>query len=242
MPAFTIVHAKFPEDLEIVRSLVTAYTTWLNVDLTFQNYAAEMAGLPGKYAAPAGRILLARSNSSEQMLGCVLLRPLGTIESYGNCCEMKRLYVLPEGRGLGIGKELSKQAIEEAKKIGYEYILLDSLSRMTSALAVHEENGFKRCGAYYFNPHETAIFMARDLRDGKCESLVRNGTLLICFPSIAIDIEIYHVTAVHRSPAYLEHSEHDNDSKKLFRFAYKHANVVLSAQVCPLNHLLACCV
>ena len=169
LPAFSIVHARIPEDLDSVRSLITAYSAWLNIDLSFQNYAAEMADLPGKYAAPAGRILLARSNSFEQMLGCVALRSLGTIEPYGKCCEMKRLYVFPEGRGLGIGKGLSKQIIEEAKQIGYEYMLLDTLSWMIPALATYEKLGFKRCAPYYFNPQEKVIFMALDLRDGKYE-------------------------------------------------------------------------
>lgn len=158
-PGFSIRNADFPGDLPVVAELFTAYTTWLNVDLAFQDFAAELASLPGKYARPSGRILLAVDRIDERVLGCIALRELG---DKGDC-EMKRLYTLPEARGRGVGRALAAAIIEEAKKQGYTRMLLDTLGHMQSAIKLYESCGFRRIPAYYHNPLNNVVYFSLDL-------------------------------------------------------------------------------
>src|SRR6516165_3649283 len=112
-----ICQATTPEEIAMARSLFEEYASWLGVDLCFQGFAAELAGLPGAYAAPRGRLLLAFVGSD--VSGCVALRPIGD-----EVCEMKRLFVRSGFRGQGIGKLLGERIVQEARDIGYRTMRL----------------------------------------------------------------------------------------------------------------------
>ncbi|HYD67680.1 GNAT family N-acetyltransferase [Azospirillum sp.] len=150
--------ARFAADLEDAARLFGAYAASLDIDLSYQDFAAELAGLPGKYAPPSGALLLARGPGGEA-LGCVALRP---IEPEG-CCEMKRLYVAPEGRGLGLGRALVDAILGKAVRIGYREMRLDTLPSMTAALALYREAGFVTIERYYDTPVAGTIFLGRRL-------------------------------------------------------------------------------
>jgi ribosomal protein S18 acetylase RimI-like enzyme len=147
-----IIAGHSPEHLATVRELFSEYAQSLDINLCFQNFNQEMAELPGKYAPPAGRLLLAWNGT--QAAGCVALRALG-----GGICEMKRLYVRPPFRRSGIGRLLAEEVIAAARRIGYERMRLDTLSLMRAAIALYESLGFRRIGPYYHNPCAGAVFM-----------------------------------------------------------------------------------
>jgi ribosomal protein S18 acetylase RimI-like enzyme len=134
------------------------YEASLDTDLCFQGFEAEVASLPGKYAPPQGALFVARSAGGEA-LGCVALRP---VEPAG-ACEMKRLYVAPQGRGLGLGRALMEAVIAEARRIGYREMRLDTLPSMTTAQAMYREAGFVPIDPYYDTPVGGTVFMALDL-------------------------------------------------------------------------------
>ena len=115
--------------------------------MAYQDFATELATLPGKYAPPAGELLLARDPMGTP-LGCAALRPLGQ----DGCCELKRLYVVPEARGMGLGKALLDAVLETAARIGYREIRLDTLPDMTAALALYRQAGFAPIAPYYDTP------------------------------------------------------------------------------------------
>jgi len=155
MPPFTIQPVRSPDDLEAIKALFDAYAASLGINLSYQNFVEEMAAMPGKYAPPKGELLLARGLDGAA-LGCVGLRPL---EDAGTC-EMKRLYVTPEGRGLGLGKALAERVVDEARRIGYRRMLLDTLPSLTTAVGLYDRMGFARIAAYYDTPIPGTIFMA----------------------------------------------------------------------------------
>lgn len=159
---YTIDAVSSSEDLEAIKLLFAAYAKWLDLDLSFQDFSQELAALPGKYTPPTGQLLLARSSESGEALGCVGMRPLPTAGP--RCCEMKRLYVLPAARGLGLGKALALRLIDEASKLGYNLIKLDTLSRMTSAIELYRGLGFIKCERYYDTPLDDTLFLELDLR------------------------------------------------------------------------------
>jgi ribosomal protein S18 acetylase RimI-like enzyme len=156
--SFQIGAARSTADLAAVVQLFEAYASSIGIDLGYQDFDTELATLPGKYATPDGELLLARDRNGAP-LGCVGLRP---IEPDG-CCEMKRLYVLPEARGLGLGKALIVAVIGEAERIGYREMRLDTLPTMAEAISLYEQAGFRPIEAYYRTPIAGTLFFARPL-------------------------------------------------------------------------------
>ena len=155
-PLFLITPANSANDLSSAAALFLDYARSLPIDLSYQDFSAELASLPGKYAPPHGALLLARS-ADGGALGCVALRPLAD----EGCCEMKRLYVVPSGRGLGLGKALVELIVGEAARLGYAEMRLDTLPSMTGALALYASFGFKPIPAYYDTPIEGTVFLAK---------------------------------------------------------------------------------
>lgn len=145
-------------DIEEVRALFQAYAASLPVDLGYQDFDAELAGLPGKYGPPRGALLLARGQDGDA-LGCVALRPLADVGR----CEMKRLFIRPGARGRRLGARLAQAAIAQAEKLGYAELWLDTLPTMASAISLYEGLGFERRPPYYAPTPEGTIFMALQL-------------------------------------------------------------------------------
>ncbi|NUZ04173.1 GNAT family N-acetyltransferase [Schlegelella koreensis] len=136
------------------------YAASLPVDLGFQGFDAEVAGLPGEYAAPTGQVILAYVG--DELAGCGALRCLAEVD-YPNACEMKRLFVRPAYRGLGIGRALAEALIDEARRGGYSVMLLDTLDDMESARELYRALGFEEIPPYYFNPIPGAHYLKVDL-------------------------------------------------------------------------------
>lgn len=154
---FRIDPVRSDEDLKATIDLFYEYTKWLDMDLSFQNYAEEMAGMPGKYAPPHGELFLAR-NVEGEAVGCIALRPLSE-----EACEMKRLWVRDSAKGSGLGKALAATAIETGKALGYRRIRLDTLPRMVAALKLYRSLGFSDIEAYYTSPIADMHFLELDL-------------------------------------------------------------------------------
>ena len=148
MGGWQIIHANDEGHLAAARELFLEYANSLGFDLCFQGFEEELATLPGAYAPPQGRLLLAVGPHG--YLGCVALRQRPVIEEF--VCEMKRLYVRPEGRRTGVGRALAKSIISEARQIGYQRIVLDTLATMTPAMTLYRSLGFVETPAYYANP------------------------------------------------------------------------------------------
>jgi|SRR3989304_1204629 len=151
-----IFHAEVKEDIELVKTLFVEYADSLGFDLSFQNFKEELAGLPGDYAEPAGCLILAKYK--DQPAGCVAMRKLSD-----GICEMKRLYVRPKFRGLGIGRKLAEAIISEARRIGYACMRLDTTPSMEAARALYTSLGFREISPYRYNPIEGAVFMELSL-------------------------------------------------------------------------------
>jgi len=152
-----LAQATTSSDLQQARELFKEYEAALGISLCFQNFDQELANLPGDYAPPRGRLLLARE--FEQTMGCIALRSLGP-----TTCEMKRLFVRPEYRDRGLGRVLAEAIIEEARKIGYTQMRLDTIAdRMDRAVALYKSIGFVTIPPYRNNPVDTATFMELDL-------------------------------------------------------------------------------
>lgn len=151
---WSVREAKFPADLETFRSLVREYQVDMGENLCFQGFEEEVANLPGRYARPQGVVVLGFLNRVP--VACIALRPLNDRD-----CEMKRLYVRPEARGVGIGRALVRRVLREARLSSYHTMKLDTLARMEPAIRLYESMGFRRTKPYTENPLEDVVYMER---------------------------------------------------------------------------------
>ncbi|KAK7532010.1 putative GNAT family N-acetyltransferase [Phyllosticta citribraziliensis] len=175
---FTIHPARTPHDFVAAATLFRAYYEWLNVDLTFQDFAAELASLPGKYAPSRGgelflALLTPADGSPSDPVGCIALRDIsGVVADYrartgGNgavaktprVAEVKRLYTLPAARGLGVGSALVAAIMDVARREGYDEVRLDTLPHMQGAIKLYSREGFEMADKYYDTDLEGTIFM-----------------------------------------------------------------------------------
>ncbi len=155
-PTVQLRHPVNAGDWVQTRSIFQEYASSLKVDLCFQGFQEELSGLPGDYTEPRGALLLAWVD--ETVAGCCALRPLDTSD-YTNAAEMKRLYVRPAFRGLGLGRQLTEGILDAARSAGYSCVLLDTLDDMESARALYEDLGFEEIPPYYHNPHAGAHYL-----------------------------------------------------------------------------------
>ena len=148
--------------LECVRSLFCQYAASLGFDLGFQGFVEELADLPGDYAPPRGRLLLACADAGDgeepTAAGCVALRPLE-----GQTCEMKRMYIPAGFRGRGLGRLLAERLITEARQAGYLRMRLDTIEFMKEALGLYRSLGFREIPPYRYNPIPGAVYLEKDL-------------------------------------------------------------------------------
>lgn len=160
-----IIPAENEKHFTTAREMMLEYAAWLEFKLCFQGFDEELRDLPGKYAAPAGRLLLALWNDEPAGMGA--LRPLDQGGESG-ACEMKRLYVRPGFRGHSIGRALAEKLIQEAREIGYRIMRLDTVpGKMDSAIALYRELGFEEISPYYKTPVAGTLFMELVLRQGR---------------------------------------------------------------------------
>jgi putative acetyltransferase len=153
---FRISEARWPTDRATVAALFREYIASLAEDISFQNVDDELASLPGKYARPTGVVLIARDG--EEAAGAVAYRMVEP-----GVAEMKRLYVRPNWRGSGLGRELATELIEDARAQGYRTMLLDTLASMGAARALYRDLGFHPVAPYYDNPLPGVTYMALEL-------------------------------------------------------------------------------
>ncbi|KAF2870581.1 acyl-CoA N-acyltransferase [Massariosphaeria phaeospora] len=177
-PEILVVPADSPKHKATVTTLFTAYAQSLDIDLSFQNFEQELASLPGKYTPETGGALFLaysrptasslsppsskQSPPSHAAVGCVALRAF----SPPSICELKRLYIIPEARGLGAGRELMDTVIGKAKELGYKEILLDTLRSIVKARKMYARYGFVDVEKYYDNPLDGTCFMRLVLHQG----------------------------------------------------------------------------
>jgi len=151
--ALSFTQAEFPGQIAQARELFLEYAQSLGFSLCFQNFDKELADLPGDYAPPKGRLLLAEYE--DQLAGCVALHKLD-----GSICEMKRLYLRPQFRGKGLGRVLADRIISEARQIGYERMRLDTVEPvMKDAVVMYRRIGFVEIDPYCTNPIAGALYM-----------------------------------------------------------------------------------
>jgi putative acetyltransferase len=158
--AIEVLTPATPELIDGTRAIFREYADQLGVDLCFQNFGAELAGLPGEYAAPQGALLLALVDG--EVAGCGALRALTDVD-YANACEMKRLYVRPAFRRFGIGRLLAQALMDRGVQAGYSNLLLDTLDDMEAARGLYSSLGFEEIPPYYFNPIPGAHYLRAPL-------------------------------------------------------------------------------
>ncbi len=146
--------------MDAIREIFQEYADGLGIDLCFQQFDAELAGLPGEYQEPRGDLLMARVGG--ELAGCCALRPLDNAD-YPNAAEMKRLYVRKAFRGFGLGRQLSEAILDTARRAGYACVLLDTLSEMDTARSLYDDLGFVEIAPYYHNPISGAHYLKVDL-------------------------------------------------------------------------------
>ena len=151
-----IIQLESSQHLDVIRALVVEYAESLDFDLDFQNFKDELAQLPGEYAPTEGCLIIAFYQG--EPAGCVGLRKLEK-----NICEMKRLYVRPRYRAMGVGKVLAESIIREAGVRGYKHMRLDTVPSMKKARGLYLSMGFKKIDPYCYNPIQGATFMEKKL-------------------------------------------------------------------------------
>lgn len=152
-----VTHAQSADEIETARALMREYQQRLGVDLSFQGFENELEGLPGSYAPPSGRLLLAWHEQTA--VGCVALQRVTNLRA-----EMKRLYVPPSARGLGVARRLVSQLLTEAQAIGYCEVVLDTLPTMNEAQRLYEQFGFRDIEPYRPNPIAGTRYLGKTLR------------------------------------------------------------------------------
>jgi putative acetyltransferase len=155
-PAIRVVTAETTPQLDAAREIFREYADSLDIDLCFQNFEAELAGLPGEYAVPHGALLLAFVD--DELAGCGAMRPLRDVD-HANACEMKRLFVRRAFRRFGLGRLLAQALLDRAAGAGYSVMLLDTLDEMESARELYASLGFEEVAPYYFNPIPGAHYL-----------------------------------------------------------------------------------
>jgi putative acetyltransferase len=157
LKGLTLTQAESPPQIAQARELFLEYARSLGFSLCFQNFDKELAGLPGDYAPPEGRLLLAQCEG--QLAACVALHKLEP-----ETCEMKRLYLRPQFRGKGLGRTLTERIIAEARQIGYRRMRLDTVEPvMKDAVVLYRKLGFKEIAPYCPNPMAGALYMELEL-------------------------------------------------------------------------------
>jgi putative acetyltransferase len=146
------------DDIAEIRQLLREYEAWLGTDLCFQDFESELAGLPGSYAPPSGRLLIAMASSAYRAAGCVALRPFDE-----STCEMKRLFVRADFRGTGLGRRLALAIVDEARAAGYRRMRLDTLPQQREAHQLYASLGFREIEPYRPNPIAGSLFLELDL-------------------------------------------------------------------------------
>ena len=154
---FHILSAATTDQIEVARTLFIEYAESLSFSLCFQDFSKELQTLPGEYAPPNGRLLLAYRDGVPA--GCVALRRLTAHD-----CEMKRLYLRPEYRGYHLGRTLAGSVIREARVLGYERMLLDTINTMKAAIGLYRSLGFQEIPAYTENPIKGALYFQLTLK------------------------------------------------------------------------------
>jgi len=155
-----VVHAKSAEDWADGEHLIRAYLDSLPFEVDFQDVESEMAGLPSMYGLPDGALLLVRDDVGEAV-GVVGVRRFAEGDA-----ELKRMYLVPEVRGSGLGRAMAEVAVTAARSLGYRRLLLDTVASLTAAIAIYEELGFVDIPAYRHNPFDDARYFALDLQPG----------------------------------------------------------------------------
>ena len=161
LPRAMVEPAVWPDEVPLARELFLEYAAWLDLDLCFQGFDAELAGLPGGYAPTDGNLWFARVGGA--VAGVVGLRPFGSDGRMRGWCEMKRLWVRPDYRGGGLGRRLAEETLRAARALGYRRMCLDTVRHMTEAQALYASLGFRNRTGEVGDPHPELIYMERDL-------------------------------------------------------------------------------
>ena len=150
------IEAITTEDFELAKALFSEYAEWLGIDLGFQQFDKELTELKAMYSRPHGVLFITLLNN--EPVACVGVRPIDS-----GIAELKRMYVRPAFRRMGIAQDLLEASLAFAKEAGYQKIRLDTLDTMHPAMTLYERNGFVRIPAYYYNPEENAVYFEREL-------------------------------------------------------------------------------
>jgi putative acetyltransferase len=158
MNKYSIVIAHTENEFAAASQLFKEYANWLNIDLCFQNFEAELLELQTMYAAPKGILLLVKTDNN--FVGCVAIR-----QKENDIAELKRMYIQPQHRGIGLAKQLLEQALQFAKNAHYTFVRLDTLASMAPAINLYKQYGFYEIDAYYHNPESNAVYFEKKLKN-----------------------------------------------------------------------------